>query len=195
MNIELGEYNRNICNRTDEYGAQNFTKKFNRNTKWARIVEKSIDNRAQNWKMMVEVIQMIDISSFKSVPIKDENQRTPLICVTEATVAFGIGAIEALNRPRYARIVVDSGNSNLYLFGCEQGDQDAFEFIKNEKDRYVRLKSRALHRLCDKLSGLSSTDYPYRVSGKVDVLPNDQPVIVFRMKEVRKTGKNDDEEL
>ena len=137
---------------------------------------------------------MIDISSFKSVAIKDENQRTPLLCVTEATVAFGIGVIEALARPSRARIVVDEGNSNLYLLGCEGDDPDAFEFVKNEKDRYVRLKSRALHRLCDKLAGLSSADYPYRVSGKVDVLPNDQPVIVFKMKEARKTSKGDDEE-
>ena len=144
--------------------------------------------------MVSEEIQMIDISSFKSVAIKDENQRTPLLCVTEATVAFGIGVIEALNRPSFARIVVDEINNNLYLFGCDSSDPDAFEFIKNGKDRYVRLKSRALHRLCDKLSGLTPMDYPYRVSGKVDVLPNEQPVIVFKMKEARKTSKGDDEE-
>lgn len=138
---------------------------------------------------------MIDISNFKSIAIKDENQRTPLLCVTESTIAFGIGCLDALKKPRYARIVVDESSRRLFLFGCEENDQDSFPFVKDAiKDRYVRLKSRALHRLCDKLSGYTSTDYPYRVNGKDDVLPNDEPVIVFDMKEARKTSKTDDEE-
>ena len=135
---------------------------------------------------------MIDISSFKPVQIKDENQRTPLLCVTESTVAFGIGALEALERPKYARMVVNDASGIIVLLGCCAEDADAFEFVKKDSDRYVRLKSRALHRLCDKLSGKTSADYPYRVSGKVDVLPNDQPAIIFPMREARKTSKTDE---
>ena len=135
---------------------------------------------------------MIDISSFKSVQIKDENQRTPLLCVTESTVSFGIGALEALNKPRHARLVVSSASNVIVLVGCLSGDPDSFDFVKKESDRYVRLKSRALHRLCDDLSGLSPSDYPYRVSGKVDVLPNGEPAIIFLMKDARKVSKPDD---
>ena len=137
---------------------------------------------------------MIDISSFKSVQIKDENQRTPLLCVTESTVSFGIGALEALGKPHYARLVVNDVSCVVVLIACNMEDSDSFEFVKKDSDRYVRLKSRALHRLCDKLSGLNPTDYPYRVSGKVDVLPNDQPAIIFCMKDARKVSKPDDDE-
>jgi len=137
---------------------------------------------------------MIDISSFKSVQIKDENQRTPLLCVTESTVSFGIGALDALGKPSHARLVVNDASCVVVLIGCGPDDADAFEFVKKDSDRYVRLKSRALHRLCDKLSGLTPTDYPYRVSGKVDVLPNDQPAVIFYMKEARKVSKADDDE-
>ncbi len=131
---------------------------------------------------------MIDISSLKSIAVKDENQRTPLLCVTKATISFGVGAIDALNRPRWAKIVVDPAKNSLYLLACNQNDTDAFDFVKSEKDRYVRLKSRVLHRLCDKLSGFSSSECHYRISGNVDILPDEQPVIVFPMKEARKTG-------
>lgn len=137
---------------------------------------------------------MIDISSFKSVQIKDENQRTPLLCVTESTVSFGIGALDALAKPRYARLVVNDATHVVVLVACNAEDPDAFEFVKRDSDRYVRLKSRALHRLCDKLSGLTTADYPYRVSGKVDVLPNDQPAVVFYMGEARKVSKGDEDE-
>ncbi|MDY6392771.1 MAG: hypothetical protein SPL80_08045 [Bacilli bacterium] len=137
---------------------------------------------------------MIDISGFKSVQIKDENQRTPLLCVTESTVSFGIGALDALGKPRYARLVVNDASCVVVLVACNAEDPDAFEFVKKDSDRYVRLKSRALHRLCDKLSGLNPTDYPYRVSGKVDVLPNDQPAIVFYMDKARKVSKGDEDE-
>lgn len=133
---------------------------------------------------------MIDISLLKTIPVKDENRRTPLLCVTESTVSFGIGALEILGKPSFAKMLVDEEKRILYLVACEKDDLDSFSFVKDEKkDRYVRLKSRSLHRLCDKLSGLTSMDYPYRVDGKEDFLTNNQPVVVFEMKEARKTGK------
>lgn len=137
---------------------------------------------------------MIDISSFKSVQVKDENQRTPLLCVTASTVSFGIGALEALGKPRYARLVANDASHVIVLVGCTADDPEAFEFVKKDSDRYVRLKSRALHRLCDKLSGYTPSEYPYRVSGVVDVLPNDQPAIMFLMEKARRVSKGDDDE-
>lgn len=131
---------------------------------------------------------MIDISGFTTIKIKDESSRVPLLCVTSSTVSFGIGALEALNKPAYARLVVDELGKRIFLFGSDSSDKDSFAFVKKATDRYVRLKSQYLHRVCDQLSGYSPDRYPYRVDGKIDTLANGNPVIVFAMENARKTG-------
>ena len=132
---------------------------------------------------------MIDITKLKTISINDESQRTPLLCVTSSTVAFGKGVLDVLKKPAYARILIDEASGIIVLFGAEEKEPGSFKFVKKESDRYVRLKSLHLHQLCDSLSGLSSADYPYRVSGKNDVTSDGRPAVVFLMKEARKMAK------
>ncbi len=132
---------------------------------------------------------MIDIANLKTISINDEAQRTPLLCVTDSSVAFGKGVLDALKKPAYAKILVDENLGILVLFGVEEGEPDSFKFTKKQSDRYVRLKSLALHQLCNSLSGFTSIDYPYRVSGKLDVTSDNRSAVVFFMKEARKMTK------
>lgn len=134
---------------------------------------------------------MIDLSNLKSVYVKDENSRVPLICVTESSVTFGIGAIKALKSPAYAKVVFDEGKRSLYLFGCSETDGDAFGFLDKADKKYVRLKSAALHSVCNRLSGRSSSDYPYRAKGTMDSLSNGSPVICFDMSKAYKGNRGD----
>ena len=132
---------------------------------------------------------MIDVSKFQSISVKDESSRTPLICITESSITFGIGAINALGIPPFAKVVFDEENKLLYLFPCLETDLDSFSFAESNKQRYVRLKSINLHRLCNRLSGRSPADYPYRAKGIADSLGDGTPVICFDMSKTYKGGE------
>lgn len=132
---------------------------------------------------------MIDLSKFQVIPITDQTQRTPLLCVTGSTVAFGKGVLEALSSPRYAMLLINEETQTIILCECDGTQEGAFDFVKKQSDRYVRMKSRSLHNLCDKLANLTSDDYPYRVSGLIDSLTDGRPAVVFDMKKSRKTGE------
>ncbi len=133
---------------------------------------------------------MINLSNYKTINIKDQSNRTPLLCITETTVSFGKGALDSLGRPQYARLIVSENERLIILVACSKDDDDSFEFVKKSTDRYVRMKSRILHSICDKMSGLTQANYPYRVDGKIDYSSDDnKPVIIFDMSKARSKTK------
>lgn len=118
---------------------------------------------------------MINLDEFQVVNLQDtgERKRGPYICVSETGITFGIGTINALERPAFVQILANRPSKTIVLRSCEQSDSSAFPFVqenKKHKVRYVRTKSATLVSLLNEFSGRhASKNEQYRVRGELDL--------------------------